>query len=178
MTGSSTTGSSTQGIRTFLHPRVRPGDGQGGVRGPVWRPAADRRSYYVGFEAEGQHKEPTRRRWRPPGGHRHRPRRQRPRAASGPVSADAPALSVLAAVERRDSRPRRAWKASTDSSATPRTNCTCARSGGAPRPPEPLARTPHRIHYVNYPLSGPPLPVLGSCRASRSCLGERRVLSH
>jgi hypothetical protein len=31
-----------------------------------------------------RHPARARRRWRPPGGHRHRPRRQRPRAASGP----------------------------------------------------------------------------------------------
>ena len=36
----------------------------------------------------GAHRARARRRWRPPGGHRHRPRWQRPRAASGPMSAD------------------------------------------------------------------------------------------
>ena len=52
------TGSSTQGIKDRPASRVRSGDGQGGVRRPARRPAADRRvllSYYVGFEAEGQH---------------------------------------------------------------------------------------------------------------------------
>src|SRR5438309_827381 len=103
--------------------RVRPGDGQGGVRRPARRPAADRRvllrrlrgrgpthragagrwtaghDLAGGLLARGGHRgeagrgdrrgchregAPARRRWRPPGGHRHRPRWQRPRAASGP----------------------------------------------------------------------------------------------
>jgi predicted enzyme related to lactoylglutathione lyase len=48
------TGSSTQGIKTVLHP-VSDLGGQGGVHRPARRPAAGRRPYYVGFEAEGQH---------------------------------------------------------------------------------------------------------------------------
>src|SRR6266542_2496203 len=107
--------------------RVRPGDGQGGVRRPARRPAADRRvllrrlrgrgpahragagRWTAGHDLAGGllaraghrgeagrgdrcrcHREGARarRRWRPRGGHRHRPRWQRPRAASGPVSAD------------------------------------------------------------------------------------------
>src|SRR5712671_872578 len=107
--------------------RVRPGDGQGGVRRPARRPAADRRVLLrrlrgrgpadragagrwtaghdltggllarAGHRGEagrgdrrGCHREGARARRRlgPPGGHRHRPRWQRPRAASGPMSAD------------------------------------------------------------------------------------------
>src|SRR6266566_1448568 len=107
--------------------RVRPGDGQGGVRRPARRTAGDRRALLrrlrgrrpahragagrwtaghdltggllarAGHRGEagrgdrrGCHREGARARrwWRPPGGHRHRPRWQRPGAASGPVSAD------------------------------------------------------------------------------------------
>src|SRR6266704_428616 len=107
--------------------RVRPGDGQGGVRRPARRPAADRlvllcrlrsrgpahragagrwtaghdlaggllaRAGHRGEAGRGDrcrcHREGAcaRRRWRPPGGHRHRPRWQCPRVASGPVTAD------------------------------------------------------------------------------------------
>jgi hypothetical protein len=111
------------------------------------------------------------------------------------VSADAPALSVLVAVERRDtetdtqsSAPRvegldRLVSHAENQLHLRKTHCkhghplsgdnlrigpnrvricrgmatrpTSARSGGAPRPPEPLARTPHRIHYVNYPFERP-----------------------
>src|SRR5207237_5232221 len=107
--------------------RVRPGEGQGGVRRPARRPAADRRALLRRLRGRGPahragagrwtaghdlvggllararhrgeagrgdrcrcHREGARarRRWRPPGGHRHRPRWQRPRAASGPMSAN------------------------------------------------------------------------------------------
>src|SRR6266700_1135620 len=120
--------------------RVRPGDGQGGVRRPARRAAADRRALLRrlrgrgpahragagrwtaghdlagGLLARAGHRGEAgrgdrcrchcegaraRRRWRPPGGHRHRPRWQRPRAASGPMSAD-PSLPRSAS-----SRPRR-----------------------------------------------------------------------
>ena len=120
------TGSSTQGIKTVLHPVSDLEKAK-----PVYAallgvsPEADA-SYYVGFEAAGQHiglvpgggpqgmtspvtywqvsdieaklaevtaagatvKEPARCRRRPPRGHFHRPRWQRPGAASGSLSAD------------------------------------------------------------------------------------------
>ena len=117
------TGSSTQGIKTVLHPVSDLAAAKAVYSALLGvEPQADA-SYYVGFEAEGQHiglvpgggpqgmtspvaywhvpdieaklaevtaagatlKEArARRRWRPPGGHRHRPRWQRPRAAAGP----------------------------------------------------------------------------------------------
>jgi hypothetical protein len=117
------TDASTQGIKTVLHPvsdLARARAVYAALLGV--QPQADS-SYYVGFEAEGQHiglvpnggpqgmtspvaywhvpdieangrgdccgrhREGARPRcrWRPPGGHRHRPRWQRPRAASGPM---------------------------------------------------------------------------------------------
>ena len=127
------TGSSTQGIKTVLHPVSDLAAAKAVYAALLGVPPQADESYYVGFEAAGQHiglvpgggpqgmtspvaywhvpdieaklAEVTgrgchregaraRRRWRPPGGHRHRPRWQRPRAASGPMSADpqSPAL--------------------------------------------------------------------------------------
>ena len=119
------TGSSTQGIKTVLHPVSDLAAAKAVYTALLGvQPQADA-SYYVGYDAAGQHiglvpgggpqgmtspvaywhvpdieaklaevtaagatvKEPAaRRRRRPPGGHLHRPRRQRPRAASGPMT--------------------------------------------------------------------------------------------
>ena len=49
------TGSSTQGIKTVLHPVSDLDEGQGGVHRPARRTAAADAPYYVGFEAAGQH---------------------------------------------------------------------------------------------------------------------------
>jgi hypothetical protein len=68
-----------------------PGGGPQGMTSPVayWHvPDIEARLAEVtaaGATGEGV---PGRPRCRPPGGHRHRPRRQRPRVASGPMSAD------------------------------------------------------------------------------------------
>src|SRR3712207_1718960 len=117
------TGSSTQGIKTMLHPVSDLATAKGVYAALLGVPPQTEESYYVGFEAAGQHiglvpgggaqgmtspvaywhvldleaklvevtaagatvKARARRRWRPPGGHRRRPRWQRPRAASGPM---------------------------------------------------------------------------------------------
>src|SRR4051794_15495809 len=125
--GVNMTGSSTQGIKTVLHPVSDLATAKAVYAALLGVPPQTDESYYVGFETGGQHiglvpgggpqgmtspvaywnvpdieaklAEVTacrchregaraRRRWRPPGGHRHRPRWQRPRAASGPMSAD------------------------------------------------------------------------------------------
>jgi Predicted enzyme related to lactoylglutathione lyase len=49
------TGTPTQGIKTVLHPVSDLANGQGGVRRPARRPPQADASYYVGFEAAGQH---------------------------------------------------------------------------------------------------------------------------
>ena len=46
---------STQGIKTVLHPVSDLGEGQGGVRRPLGIPPQTDGSYYVGFDAAGQH---------------------------------------------------------------------------------------------------------------------------
>ena len=109
------TGSSTQGIKTVLHPVSDLAKAKAVYTALLGVAPQIDEAYYVGFEAAGQHigllpgggpqgmtspvaywhvpdieaklaevtaaganvKEPcARRRWRPPGGHRHRPRRQ------------------------------------------------------------------------------------------------------
>ncbi len=119
--------SSTQGIKTVLHPVSDLAAAKAVYTALLGVPPQHDASYYVGYEAAGQHiglvpggasqgmtspvaywhvpdieaklaevtaagatlKEArARRRWRPPGGHRHRPRRQCPWAASGPMTAD------------------------------------------------------------------------------------------
>src|SRR5215207_278083 len=120
------TGSSTQGIKTVLHPVSDLATAKAVVRRPARRTTADRLAllrrlrgrgpahraaagrWTAGYDLTGGllaragprgeagrgdrrgcHREGARaRRRRPPGGHRHRPRWQRPRAASGPMSAD------------------------------------------------------------------------------------------
>ncbi len=128
--------SSTQGIKTVLHPVSDLAAAKAVYTALLGIPPQADAPYYVGYDAEGQHiglvprggpqsmaspvaywhvtdieaklaevtaagatvKEPVaRRRWRSPGGHLHRPRWQRPGAASGPVRAapDRPQLSTL-----------------------------------------------------------------------------------
>src|SRR3954471_2542088 len=86
------TGSSTQGIKTVLHPVSDLATAKAVYAALLGVPPQTDGSYYVGFEAEGQHiglvPGRARRGCRPPGGHRHRPRWQRPQAASGPMTAD------------------------------------------------------------------------------------------
>src|SRR5499425_1223188 len=55
MTGSSTTGSSTQGIKTVLHPVSDLATAQAVYAALLGVPPVADSSYYVGFEAEGQH---------------------------------------------------------------------------------------------------------------------------
>ena len=125
------TSSSTQGIKTVLHPVSDLAAAKAVYTALLGVAPQSDEPYYVGFEAEGQQiglvpsggeqgmtgpvaywhvpdieaklaevtaagakvKEPARDVGRrPPGGHLHRPRRQRPRAAPGPMSADRPAL--------------------------------------------------------------------------------------
>ena len=113
------TDSATEGIKTVLHPVSDLATAKAVYAALLGVPATADASYYVGFDAAGQHiglvpgggpqgmtspvaywhvpdieaklaevtaagatvKEPrARRRRRPPGGHLHRPRRQRPRA--------------------------------------------------------------------------------------------------
>ncbi len=135
------TGSSTQGIKTVLHPVSDLATAKEVYAALLGVPPQTDESYYVGFEAEGQHiglvpgggpqdmttpvaywhvadieaklaevtaagatvKEPAHDvSWRPPGGHRHRPRWQRPRTASGPMIAD-PRLPSMRVVPHQDS---------------------------------------------------------------------------
>ena len=123
------TGSSTEGIKTVLHPVSDLAAAKPVYTALLGIPPQADASYYVGFEAEGQHiglvpgggpqgmtspvaywhvsdieaklaevtaagatvkETPRRRRRRPPGGHVHRPGRQRPRAAPGPGEATGP----------------------------------------------------------------------------------------
>ena len=65
-----------------------PGGGPQGMTSPVafWQvPDIEAKLAEVTAAGATVKERRARRRWRPPGGHRHRPRWQRPRAASGPV---------------------------------------------------------------------------------------------
>ena len=128
------TDSSTQGIKTVLHPVSDLAKAKAVYAALLGIAPQTDGEYYVGFEAEGQHiglvpgggpaghdltggllargghrgeagrgdrsrchreGAGARRRWRPPGGHRHRPRWQRPRPAAGQLSEQALSSEVL-----------------------------------------------------------------------------------
>ena len=153
------TDSSTQGIKTVLHPVSDLAAAKAVYTALLGVPPQADSSYYVGYEAAGQHiglvpgggpqgmtspvaywhvpdieaklaevtaagatvKEArARRRRRPPGGHRHRPRWQRPRAASGPVSAaPAPGLQRRRDTEHRLTHDVDVWVASASADGAP-----------------------------------------------------------
>jgi len=91
------------------HIGLVPGGGPQGMTSPVayWH-VPDLEAKLAEVTARGCHRERARarRRWRPSGGHRHRPRWQRPRAASGPMSADPPRPRSASSRHRASTHPR------------------------------------------------------------------------
>src|SRR5689334_2139716 len=79
------------------HIGLVPGGGPQGMTTPVayWH-VSDIEAKLAEVTAAGAtlKEPPAQRWWRPPGGHLHRPRRQRPRVASGPMSAEIPPRAV------------------------------------------------------------------------------------